>query len=739
MIASEPSSVQSVAPELVDLLAEDLRVLNDRGVDGATGGGDIDCALRGRRPNWPLRLTEWRLCQALRYDVASTYFVLARGQETLALDVVDDPRGTGKYRFPTTLAFAEDGAPGDLAPAPVRAAYLTVKRIFKAQAGASSWNEVAELAALDWTEYERVLVRSLGSELAQEVAGYVRARTTPAEETVALWRRRMFRRRALAPRRALARALGSLRRVADRVLHPTGLVVHVVGPDGAGKSTVADRLPETCGQLFRRSLRIHFRPGVLPRPGALVGRAAADVSRPHGRKPHGRTVSPVLLLYHWVDALLGYVARIQPAKVCTGLVVVERGFLDLAVDPRRYRLRVHRGLVLALNRLLPSPDLVLVLDVPPDVAAARKAELPEEEIARQSIAWRELDHRRAKVVLVDASRPPADVLADAHRHVAACLADRAHRRSDGGWVALPSAAAPRLLVPRRPRAVARGALRLELPATVKARSGLRLARLAIAGGALTLTSRTSLPEQVRHALAPHLGPGSTVAVKRATHPGRYIALELDRSGTPLALVKLASDDLGRARLRAEAAALERLAHHLVHPLRAPAVLAADDGVLVLEWIDHEWRRDPWFLPAEVARALGTFFAAGIKDRRDALGGLAHGDVAPWNLLRCPSGWALVDWEVSLDDAPPFFDVFHYVVQAHSALGRPRRADILRGIHGQGWIGRAVLAYADAAGLSPALAQSSFDRYLEHTTAAHTRVDMDDRSLRLRRDLKSARG
>jgi thymidylate kinase len=724
----------TVPQELAEVVAEDVRVLNSR----ASGSGDVDCVIRGRRPSWPLRLVEWRLCQAVRYDVASTYYVLERRGETLALDVVDDPRGIGKYAFPTGVAFAEPAEPGALVSASVQAAYLTVKRIFKRQSDSGLWREIDALAAVDPGEYERALGAPLGKELAREVSGYTATNTVPSPDTVARWRRAMFRRRALAPRRVLARGWGTLARVADRVLRPTGLVVVIVGPDGAGKSTVAKRLPAECGQLFRRSLRIHFRPGILPQLGTLLRRPPTDVTQPHGRRPHGVLMSYLLLLYYWADALLGYLLKVQPTKIRTGLVVVERGFLDLAVDPLRYRLRVRRGLVLALARLLPRADLVLVLDIAPEIASARKGELPAEELARQSAVWRDLDHVRTEVALVDGGRPRAEVLADAHRQVADRLAQRALCRCEWGWAALPSARSPRLIVPRRPRAYAHGALRLEHPATAKARTGLRVARAGIAAGGMSLTRRTAFPEEVRDALAPHLSPGSTVALKRATHPGRFIAVELGARGQPLALVKLATDDLGRARLRAEAATLDRVAPHLVRPLRAPAVRNADDGLLILEWIDHRWRRDVWRLPVEVAQALGVFFAVGLTDTPDAIGGWAHGDAAPWNLLRARSGWALVDWEVALEDAPPFYDVFHYVVQSHAALGRPRRADLLRGIQGYGWIGEAVHAYAHGAGLSPALAASSFDRYLEHTTAVHTRVDMDARSLRLRRELRSAR-
>ena len=207
-LVEHAASLERLAPEVVDVLADDVRILNEPHADGAHGGGDVDCVIRGARPNWPLRLTDWRLCQALRYDVASTYYVLVRGEETLALDVVDDPRGIGKYAFSTALAFADDGEPGALAAPHVRAAYLTVKRIWKGQTDGYSWHEVAELAASDPAEYERVLARSLGPELARELEAYMASGVIPCEDTVAHWRKDMFRRRARSPRRMLRRAWG---------------------------------------------------------------------------------------------------------------------------------------------------------------------------------------------------------------------------------------------------------------------------------------------------------------------------------------------------------------------------------------------------------------------------------------------------------------------------------------------------------------------------------------------------
>ena len=205
---------------------------------------------------------------------------------------------------------------------------------------------------------------------------------------------------------------------------------------------------------------------------------------------------------------------------------------------------------------------------------------------------------------------------------------------------------------------------------------------------------------------------------------------------PIALAKVATDELGCSRLLAEKAAIEQRVPLLAAPLRGPRLLFAEDNVLLFEWISHEVRRHPWFLSAEVASGLGSFFAAGVTGEDDALRGPAHGDTAPWNVLRVGSDWVLVDWEVSLDDAPPFFDVFHYVVQSHSLLGRPRRGELLRGVHGEGWVGDAILAYAGGAGLPQSLAAPSFERYLEHTSSLPTMRDMGPSSIELRRGLKA---
>jgi hypothetical protein len=124
------------------------------------------------------------------------------------------------------------------------------------------------------------------------------------------------------------------------------------------------------------------------------------------------------------------------------------------------------------------------------------------------------------------------------------------------------------------------------------------------------------------------------------------------------------------------------------------------------------------LPEEVADALGRFFAAGVQEasgaERSPLGP-AHGDFAPWNLFRTRDGWTLLDWEEARQGAPPFFDLFHYLVQAHALLRHPTRRQLLAGIEGTGQVGRAILAYASGAGLRSEEAMEYFWKYLEESS------------------------
>ncbi len=301
---------------------------------------------------------------------------------------------------------------------------------------------------------------------------------------------------------------------------------------------------------------------------------------------------------------------------------------------------------------------------------------------------------------------------------------------DDNWCNLPYRRDQRWILPTRPSGVARAAVALYQPVTWSAIAGWNAARLAAGLGAFRfLPHGDPPPTGVIDALQPHLKGGSSLAVARTNHPGRYIALLIGSDGRCRSFAKVETLDHKHHTLSREAHALEKIAPLLPPPLSAPRVLAFQRGVLLLEAVTWFTRARPWRLTEEVAFAMGKFYAAesGLRP--------GHGDFAPWNLFRTATGWVVVDWEEATTDTPAFFDMLHYIVQAHALLGRPSARVLLDGLDGRGWVGAALLAYAKGAGVDAADARPALTAYLERSSTQQNREAADGRrGLRARKRL-----
>ncbi|MGH2756361.1 MAG: hypothetical protein ACRDI3_01070 [Actinomycetota bacterium] len=701
---------RATVSEILALLGNGACILHSPLDDGDGGGGDIDCAVPDLDVMWPLHLVDgWRLCQRLHYDPTGWHWILERDGEILAIDTLTDPDGLGRYGFPTSLIPRDVRA---VAPPEIRAAYLTAKRIRKGQRQKDKWKQITDLADREPHRFTNALRLTFGRSASRSLSEAVLEGRVPGPRVWRSARASQMLRRARNPIKAVRLMMVGLARIVERVRHPTGMVILLGGPDGTGKSALAGALPGACAGLFRKNRHYHWRPGLLPRAGAVVGAPAGDPQDPHGRRPHGRALSLALIFYNWLDFFIGGWLKFVPARVRSTLIVVERGWWDLEVDPRRYRLHPYPRLIRFLGRLLVKPDLVLVLDAPASTLAARKDELPEEELERQRTAWVGGRAGMPLPTILDASGPIEGLVRSARESIVGHLEDRSIARLGPGWAVLPFSRSPRWWIPRGPSRTVRAALSVYQPVTRKGRLGWEGARLLAYLGIFRLLPRGAAPPiEVRSRIRPHIPRGGTFAVSRANHPGRFVTLLMDKGGRAAGLAKLATEDADRRSLEREAEAMEEIGSLLPSPLRPPRVLDVSPGLLLFEAVGWMPRTRPSRVPLDVARALGSFFAARAQWKEDGVVGPAHGDFAPWNLLRSAEGWTMVDWEDATDEAPPFFDLFHYWVQGHSLLGRPSAKGIIRGLQGEGSIGRCLEAYAEAAGIDRTEAVRTFALYL----------------------------
>ena len=411
------------------------------------------------------------------------------------------------------------------------------------------------------------------------------------------------------------------------------------------------------------------------------------------------------------------------------LVVVERGWVDFEVDPLRYRLSVHPGAARFLGRFLRKPDLVVHMTTPGEVALSRKAEISFDEYERQQSVLQSVASRSRHLVTNASGGTLENVRAEVADDVKKYLESRARARLTSGWIRL---AGGRLHLPREPRRATNAALDLFQPVTLKGRCGVAVAKAAGHLGVLRLMPRVDqLPEEVEVVLERAGFPSRHSALLTSNHPGRYSAKLLDEAGRSHGIAKIATDLDGREALAAEAAALRAFGPLLEQPLRAPSVLGEGPGVLVVEDVKWKLRRKPWLLPSEIAASLGSLYAASA----DGHSGVIHGDFAPWNLLETDRGWVLIDWESARLAAAPFFDVFHYMTQAHALLSAISAVDVISSLDGRGPYASAIGAFAVRAGEPMDRLVSQYRDYLELS-----RADLDparpdeEHGIRTRTDL-----
>lgn len=184
---------------------------------------------------------------------------------------------------------------------------------------------------------------------------------------------------------------------AKRAIRSPGLSVALLGPDGAGKSTLAAGI----AQSFKMPVSIMYM--------GLTGGFLKQVDRL--RVPGVVFVGRAMVI--WRRYLRG---RLHQAR--GRLVVFDRYVLDAAV-PHPQRLNRMQRMSRWLDfYLCPPPDLVLVLDAPGDVMHRRKGEYQADMLEDWRRHFRDLQRRFPDAVeIVDASQDKDAVRIDATQRI----------------------------------------------------------------------------------------------------------------------------------------------------------------------------------------------------------------------------------------------------------------------------------------------------------------------------------
>lgn len=236
-----------------------------------------------------------------------------------------------------------------------------------------------------------------------------------------LWRRAL----TLASWQSAKLAIeGQLNRI-GRLLRPHGLSTVFLGPDGAGKSSTVDAVQTILAPVFSRTVCWGFAPPLR----RLLRRKPTPTNQPHALAPRSLPVSLLRVAYWLLFNTLGSV-HLRFATVRSTLVLYDRHFIDILVDPVRYRYGGPKGLLKFVWWLAPKPDLVVLLHAPPEVLQARKQEVPIEVTARQLSDYLALVRTLPYGRCIDAGQPHRRVANDVSSLIVQFLAQRIEQRFD---------------------------------------------------------------------------------------------------------------------------------------------------------------------------------------------------------------------------------------------------------------------------------------------------------------------
>lgn len=205
-------------------------------------------------------------------------------------------------------------------------------------------------------------------------------------------------------RSAWRSAANPLLRKATRLLllRERGMTVALVGPDGVGKSTLAEDLAQ----------RFAF-PVTRVYMGIHRGASSDRRSRP--------LPLPLRIPRQW-----GRYLRARAAAWRGRLVLFDRYAFDARLTAARQQSILRRAARSVLARI-PDPDLTILLDAPAEVVHARKPERTIEDLERLRTEYLAVASRARRVAVVDASGPADEVRRLVTATIWGAYLRRAHR------------------------------------------------------------------------------------------------------------------------------------------------------------------------------------------------------------------------------------------------------------------------------------------------------------------------
>jgi thymidylate kinase len=192
--------------------------------------------------------------------------------------------------------------------------------------------------------------------------------------------------------------------------------VCVFGPDGSGKSSAINIAKRRLMYTTKVIQIYHLKPQIFS-----IANTKKPVVNPHGAEPRSPLIS-VLKLLVW--SLEYWIKKVFHGFKNPTLILWDRYFHDLLIDPYRYRFGAPLIFARIFSKLVPKPGLMIFLDASPKLIQMRKKEVSPKETARQQKGYLKLAEKLKNSVVIDASSPIELVVERLNNEIIGFLANK---------------------------------------------------------------------------------------------------------------------------------------------------------------------------------------------------------------------------------------------------------------------------------------------------------------------------
>jgi len=222
------------------------------------------------------------------------------------------------------------------------------------------------------------------------------------------------------------------------IVRPSGYFVALIGPDGSGKSTVANGIMASMNKIFPNPAYFHGRFEILPELIFFVNYARKLFKKPMIARDTGISASHVsskpfsliralfYMLYYSLDYFLGYLI-IYKVRSQGGLIIFDRYFYDYFIQFKYMKL--HPCLLDILILILPKPDLVVYLENSPTKIYQRKKELTLDEINQQGNRCKQIIKIIPNAMTLDTNQSVLDIVHRIENNIILRMVKRIHEDS----------------------------------------------------------------------------------------------------------------------------------------------------------------------------------------------------------------------------------------------------------------------------------------------------------------------